>query len=308
MVRTTSDGSPRLLRGLSPRELARCICGAGLVLGSVAAAGLMASCASGPDEQAIHQSDAQYNLATGLWGEHNVAGAFQHADEALHLDPDNAQAHYLLGVLYLFREDYAHAEEHLQEALAANRRLGTAGLPALDGDVHNTLGVVYIQSNRLPQAVESLRAATGDLMYRTPFLAWGNLGWAYFEQHDYTQALLSLQQAVQLQPGFCAGWYRIGQVDFALAEAGTDASGFAHAEEALTQALENQTVECQGLQDAWLLRGRTRDRLGRHEDGIADLEHCVELHPETSAGHQCQSLLADSPKGSAVVKELFAAP
>jgi Tfp pilus assembly protein PilF len=269
---------------------------------------LVAGCAGGPDEQAIHQSEAQYNLATGLWGEHNVAGAFQHADEAIRLDPDNAQAHYLLGVLYLFREDYSHAESHLHEALAANRRLGTAGLPALDGDVNNTLGVVYIRSSRLPQAVEALRAATGDLMYRTPFLAWGNLGWAYSEQHDYTQALNALQQAVQLQPQYCAGWFRIGQVDYALAEAGTDTSGFAHAEEALTHALENPSEECQGLQDAWLLRGETRARLGRHEDAVADLEHCVELSQDTTSGHQCQSLLADSPKGSAGPKELFVAP
>ncbi len=267
---------------------------------------LAMGCAGGPDEQAIHRSEAEFNLAVGLIEEHNFGAAFQHLDEAIHLDPDNAEAHLLLGNLYLFREDYAHAEEHLHEAVAANTRLGTAGRPALVGEAQNSLGVVYIQSDRLPLAVETLRAATSDLMYRTPHLAWGNLGWAYYEQHDYPQALAALQQAVALQPQFCNGWYRMGQVDYAMGEAGTDTDGFAHAEDALTHALENTAEECQALQDAWLLRGEARARLGRRDDAVADFERCVELNQETTAGQQCQSLLADSPKGSARTKELRA--
>jgi tetratricopeptide (TPR) repeat protein len=266
-------------------------------------------CAGGPDEQAIHRSEAEFNLAVGLIEEHNFGAAFQHLDESISLDPDNAEAHLLLGNLYLFREDWAHAEAQLHEAVAANTRLGTSGRPALVGEAENSLGVVYIQSDRLPEAVEQLRAATGDLMYRTPHLAWGNLGWAYYEQQNYSEALSALQQAVSLQPQFCNGWYRIGQVDYAMGAAGTDAEGFVHADDALTHALENTAEECQALQDAWLLRGQTRQRLGRHDDSVQDLERCVELNQETTAGQQCQSLLANDPQKAAfVTKELFASP
>jgi tetratricopeptide (TPR) repeat protein len=271
---------------------------AGRALSWAMAAGLAitgAGCIGGPDEQSVHRSEAEFNLAVGLMEEHNFAAAFQHLDEATHLDPDNAEAHLLLGNLYLFREDYPHAEEHLREALAANARIGTAGRPALNGEAQNSLGVVYIQSGRLPQAVEALRAATADLMYRTPHLAWGNLGWAYYEQHDYPQALQALQQSVQIQPLFCNGWYRMGQVDFAMGDNGSDAEGFSHAEDALTHALEVDAEECRALQDAWLLRGEARLRLGRHEDAVSDFEHCVELNQETPAGRQCQSLLAGAP-------------
>jgi tetratricopeptide (TPR) repeat protein len=266
-----------------------------MALGAVWLGGASYGCAGGPDEQAIHRSEAEFNLAVGLVEEHNFGAAFQHLDESIHLDGDNAEAHLLLGNLYLFREDYAHAESELRESIAANTRLGGSGRPALVGEAQNSLGVVYIQSQRLPQAVEALRSATGDLMYRTPHLAWGNLGWAYYEQHDYPDALNALQQAVAIQPQFCNGWFRIGQVDFALGEAG-DVSAFAHAEDALTHALENTAEECQALQDAWLLRGETRARLGRHDDAVSDFERCVELNQETTAGHQCQSLLADSSK------------
>lgn len=293
MVRSLSQGS---------LKFARHACGACLAFGAMAM-----GCVGGPDEETIHRSEAEFNLAVGLIEEHNFGAAFQHLDVAIQLDRDNAEAHLLLGNLYLFREDYAHAEAELTESIAANTRLATSARPALVGEAQNSLGVVYIQSDRLPQAVVALRAATGDLMYRTPHLAWGNLGWAYYEQHEYAEALSALQQAVSLQPQFCNGWFRMGQVNFAMGEAGTDAEGFAHAEDSLTHALENTAEECQALQDAWLLRGQTRMRLGRHDAAIADFEHCVELNQETSAGHQCQSLLADSPKGAGT-KELCAAP
>lgn len=257
---------------------------------------LTAGCiSSGPDEETIHRSETEFNLAVGLVEEHNFGAAFQHLDAAIQLDHDNAEAHLLLGNLYLFREDWSHAEQELRESIAANTRLAGSGRPALVGEAENSLGVVYIQSDRLPQAVEALRTATGDLMYRTPHLAWGNLGWAYYEQQNYPEALSALQQAVALQPQFCNGWFRIGQVDYAMGAAGTDAEGFAHAEDALTHALENTADECQALQDAWLLRGQTRMRLGRHDAATSDFERCVELNQETTAGHQCQSLLADSP-------------
>jgi tetratricopeptide (TPR) repeat protein len=291
------------------RRIAQHVCGAcfGLTALSVGA-GLSLGCAGGPDEQAVRRSSAEFDLAVGLMEEHNFGGAFQHLEESIHLDPDNAEAHLLLGNLYLFRESWDQAESELREAIAANTRIGTAGRPALVGEAQNSLGVVYIQSHRLPQAVEVLHAATSDLMYRTPHLAWGNLGWAYYEEHQYPDALNALQQAVSLQPGYCSGWYRIGQVDFAMAEGGTDPDGFAHAEEALTHALENTAEECQALQDAWLLRGEVRAHLGRHDDAVADFERCVELNQETEAGHRCQTLLADPEKGSVGPKEVPASP
>lgn len=268
-----------------------------LALGVVVVSGItgIIGCGGGPTEEDVHRSESEFNLAVGLMEEHNFAGAFQHLDQAIQLDRDNAEAHLLLGNLYLFREDFPHAEEHLREAIAANERVTTAGRPALPGEAQNSLGVVYIQSERYPEALVALRAATGDLMYRTPHLAWGNLGWAYYEMHDYSEALTALRQAVQLQPQFCGGWFRLGQVSFALGEAGTDATGFAHAEEALTHALEVDADECRALQDAWLLRGETRARLGRQEDAIADFERCVELDGESQSGRQCQTLLAGTP-------------
>ncbi|MBX7197663.1 MAG: tetratricopeptide repeat protein [Sandaracinaceae bacterium] len=264
-------------------------------------AALGAGCPGGPSDEDVHRSRTEYDLGVGLYNESNVAGAFQHLQEAVRLDPENIEAHMVLGTLHMLRGEIEPAEQHLRTAIDTNRRLGASGLPALTPDAYNTLGVLYINAHRYDDAVTALRMSTGDLMNRTPHLAWGNLGWAYYEMHDYAQAKEALEQAVRLQPQFCNGWYRIGQVAFAEGQLageqqpGGDPQGYAHADEALTRALEVDRDECRALQDAWLLRGETRARLGRREEAIADFERCVELDANTEAGRACAGFLSTGP-------------
>jgi tetratricopeptide (TPR) repeat protein len=252
----------------------------------------------GPSEEEVRRSQAEYELAVGLMRERNFAGAFQHLEEALRFDRDNAEAHLLLGNLYLFRSDFERAEHHLREALRANAALGRSGRPALNAEANNSLGVLYIHARRYEDAIRVLREATGDLMNRTPHLAWGNLGWAYYERGDYPRALQALEQAVELQPRFCGAWFRLGQVYFALGERAGEAGGrerYERAEEALTRALEVDDEACRAFQDAWRLRGETRARLGRREDAVADFERCVEIGVETESGRVCSGFLEASP-------------
>ena len=271
-----------------------------LAIGAIAGA-LTAGCPGGPSDEDVHRSRTEYDLGVGLYGESNIAGAFQHLQEAVRLDPENVEAHVVLGTLHMLRGENDQAEQHLTTAIQTNQRLGPSGLPALTPDAYNTLGVLYINAHRLDDAVVALRHATSDLMNRTPHLAWGNLGWALTEQHQYPDALEALQQSVRQQPQFCAGWYRLGVVHFAQAQLaaegqpGGDPEGYAHADEALTHALEVDRDECRALQDAWLLRGETRARLSRRDEAIADFERCVELDANSEAGRACAGFLSTGP-------------
>lgn len=277
-----------------------------LALGIAAAA---LGCAGGPSEEDIQRSEAEYQLAVGLLGESNVAGAYEHLTESIRLDPDNAEAHLLLGNLQLFRANYASAEASFREAIAANDRLARSGIPALRSDALNSLGVLYIHQSRLDEAVDVLSESAADPLNHTPHLAWGNLGWARFERHEYSEALVALDQALRAQPGFCVGWYRLGQVYFAMGEAGAGATApdgaatgdgedsYIHADEALTHAIEVESEECQQMQDAWLLRGRARQILGRGDDAVADYERCVELDRSTESGRACAELLDAEGEG-----------
>ncbi len=272
-------------------------CSARAILLGLALLGLL-GCGGGPSDEDLRRSRAEYDLGVGLFGEQNIAGAFQHLREAVRLDPENVEAHMVLGTLHMLRGERDDAERHLREAIAINQRLGPSGLPALTPDAYNTLGVLYINAHRYEDAVEALRASTSDLMNRTPHLAWGNLGWALTELRRYADARDALNQAVRLQPQFCAGWYRLGALFIALGQRAADgepdgeASGFEQAEAALTHALEVDRPECRALQDAWLLRGETRARLGRREEAVEDFERCVELDANTEAGRSCAGLLS----------------
>lgn len=223
------------------------------------------------------RSQREYELAVGLMNEGSaqLAVTFQHLFSAIELDPENADAHFLLGNLFLFQRDDARAEEHLRAALRIRGR---------DPQARNSLGVLYIHQRHYDEAIRELREATGDLLNREPHLAWGNLGWAYYEKRDYRHALEALTQAVRLQRRFCVGHYRMGQTYSAMRD-------YSHAEEALTHALEVQDPSCQAMQEAWLLRGQARAQLGRREDAISDFEHCVTIDAQTDPGHACQRLL-----------------
>ena len=189
----------------------------GLAIAGIVASLSLTACPGGPSEEDLNRSRTEYDLGVGLYSENNIAGAFQHLQESIRLDPENVEAHTVLGTLHMLRGENDQAESHLRTAIATNERLGAAGLPALTPDAYNTLGVLYINAHRYEDAVAALRSATGDLMNRTPHLGWGNLGWAYYEMRDYPQSLEALQQAVRLQPQFCNGWFRMGHGHLGLA-------------------------------------------------------------------------------------------
>jgi type IV pilus assembly protein PilF len=245
----------------------------------------LSACGGVPPEQ-LSRAQREYELGVGLWQEHNSGGAFQHLLQAVQLDPDNAEAHLMLGHLFLFRQEHDRAEHHYREALRANRANQTRA--SLDAEAHNSLGVLFIHAHRLDDAVTELRTATGDLMNHEPAIAWANLGWAYYEKGEHDEALRALQQAVQLSRELCLAWYRMGQVYSARQD-------WPHAEESLVHALEFPDESCQHLQVAWRLRGEVRAQLGHREEAITDLERCVELEAETQDGLACARLLEADP-------------
>ncbi|MEZ4338247.1 MAG: tetratricopeptide repeat protein, partial [Sandaracinaceae bacterium] len=85
-------------------------------LSTITVLALLVGCGGISQEQAM-RSQREYDLAVGLYGEQDTAGAFEHLLEAIELDPDNAEAHLLLGNLFMIvRQDFAQAEHHMREA------------------------------------------------------------------------------------------------------------------------------------------------------------------------------------------------
>lgn len=243
---------------------------------------LALACGAGPSEEDLRRSQRSYELAATMVDEGNLPSAFDQLFQAIRLDPNNHDAHFLLGNLYLVRGNHEEAEQHLRRVLAIRGR---------DPEARNSLGVLYIHMHRYDDAIRELRLATRDIRYRTPWLAWGNLGWALTERGRYRDAIEALLQSVRNQPSFCVGFYRLGDAYFR-------AHQLERADEALTRAVETDDPACHRLQDAWLLRGRVRLQTGEGSAAQADWQRCVEIAQRSEVGLQCQRLLDRSQESA----------
>jgi type IV pilus assembly protein PilF len=260
--------------------------------------GALLGMACGPNLEQIRRSDAEYDLAYGLFGERNVSGAIEHLEESLRLDPQNAEAHLLLGKILTLQRSYDDAEAHLLAALEAHEAVQGSRV-SLPSDAYNALGVLYVHGQRLDEAVEVLERSANDLLNQTPHMAWANLAWARLEMEAYPEAARAASRAVELSAGFCIGWYRLAQAQAAI---GRDEE----AEEALARALDVEDEVCQANQEAWRLRGTVLTRLGYGDEAVEAFERCVELQSSSSIGQACREALARgdlTPRGSAAEPE-----
>lgn len=251
-------------------------------LTSVLALVVLASC-GGVSEEQLLRSQREYDLAVGLYGEQDAAGAFEHLLEAIELDPDNAEAHLLLGNLFMIvRQDYRQAEHHMRESLRANAAI--QGRPGLPSEARNALGVLFNNAQRYEDAAVILEEASADLMNRHQALTWANLAWAYRELGRMDEALQVGRQAVQRDPNHCIALFRLAEVHVALDQ-------WEDAQHRLDHLLGLEDAACQSMQAGWRLRGEVRAQLGDRGGAVGDLERCVELSHETDDGQACQRML-----------------
>jgi Tfp pilus assembly protein PilF len=106
-------------------------------------------------QKAIRQSERYYEAASIAWfEERDVLAAIRNLTRAVETNPQNDDAHYLLGIIRLGRLELETAETHLREAL----RLRQGGDPAGLSGVQNNLGVVLIHQKRYEEASGCSRA------------------------------------------------------------------------------------------------------------------------------------------------------
>jgi len=257
-----------------------------LVIACTAASGGCATTmgATTPDGE---RSDRELQLAGALRTEGQTANAISHLHIALDLNPNNAEAHLLLGFIQMERRDYQKAEDELRTAIKLLEKQKSGG-SAL-AEARNIYGLCLMELTRYDDAAVVLRQSATDELNTAPHLAWGNLALAQLELGEYQEAVKSTMEAIRLQPRFCVGYYTMGKALWHLQQ-------LQDAEHALDSAI-NADPSCASstqLQGAWRLRGEVRARLGHRQDAVADLEQCVELDPYSNDGRMCQSILEAS--------------
>lgn len=233
------------------------------------------------------RSYREFQLAASLRDEGQVASAIDHLRKALDLDPDNAEAHLLLGFIQMERRDYQNAEQHLSNSIKLLEKQKRDG--SILAEARNIYGLCLIELGRYDDAIVVLRESATDELNTAPHLAWGNLALAQFQLGEYQETVKSTMEAVRIQPRFCVGYFTMGRALWRMQQ-------LKDAERALVSALEADPAcgQARELQGAWRLRGEVRARLGHRQDAIDDLERCVEIDPYSNDGRMCQALLERS--------------
>jgi len=136
-------------------------------------------------------SAAAYLLTGGMLMDANLPElAAQDAQKALEISPNLPMAHFMLGEVYLYKSDVAHALEEFEHERAIN--------PAYPA-VYDRLGDVYTRTGRYQQAQEALtRAISLDVSSTGPFIQMGKV---FLRRNDPQSAAIYLQHAAKMDPG-----------------------------------------------------------------------------------------------------------
>lgn len=165
---------------------------------------VLSGCKHVPTEKEQQSADIHYNLGVQAQQSGNIQEALSEFQRAVEMDPDNADAQNALGILlHLSFRRHAEAIEHYQRAIEVRPNFSEA---------RTNLANVYLDQGQYDQAIKLYEQVLNDMMYPTPFIAQGNLGWAYYKKGETEKALENIKAAVTLNPNFCLGFKNLGLI------------------------------------------------------------------------------------------------
>jgi type IV pilus assembly protein PilF len=165
---------------------------------------VLTGCKHVPSEKEIHSAEIHYNLGVQAQQAGNIQEALSEFQRAIQLDPDNAESRNALGILlHLSFKRPDEAIEHYQKAIEVRPNFSEA---------RTNLANVYLDQGQYDQAIKLYEQVLNDMLYPTPFIAQGNMGWAYYKKGDTEKALENIRAAVTLNPNFCQGFRNLGLI------------------------------------------------------------------------------------------------
>lgn len=255
-----------------------------------------------------NKSNTRVDLAKDLIGKGQDAAAEEELRKALALDPNNEEAHFVYGILYVVRAARAtdlverenclkgaEAEALHKEADDAMRKADEAFVRAVTlaedyGEAWMSRCVVALHFDDYDKAIEFCTKALANSGRLTSApLARTNLGWALHHRKDDIKATTELLQAVQATPNLCLARYRLAQVYF-------DRSEFeeADAQIAMFAPQGNEAAICSPpVVEALYLGGEVRVRAQDPAGAVSWFQRCIEASPRSCVARRCQKALAE---------------
>lgn len=152
------------------------------------AIGLLNGCAVSEEAKKRSQGYYQEGVATLQSDRQRAFVSFQ---KAVQLDPQNKEAHYGLGHIFVLRGKLGQAESEFREAIKIDEDYSEA---------HTYLGQVLASQDKLPEAITEYKRALSNPLYVTPDLARYHLGKALVRQGDNQGAMEAFEDALTVNP------------------------------------------------------------------------------------------------------------
>jgi type IV pilus biogenesis/stability protein PilW len=166
----------------------------------------VSACTPAVSEKDTATARIRYELGINALNAGDLRTALRELLGAVELDPYQANTQNALGLVLHASGRHEDALEHYDQAVALNPGFSEA---------HNNRGVLLRDMKRYPEAVEAFQKALSDILYATPSLAEGNLGWTHFQNGDATKGVRHIRNAIATNPRFCQGYGWLAEISLA---------------------------------------------------------------------------------------------
>jgi tetratricopeptide (TPR) repeat protein len=142
------------------------------------------------------------NLAAALGAQDKLDEALEACQQAIELRPDYPEAHFKMGVIHFSRNEFDAARRELQRA---------ALLPHLAAFSDCLLAMIHARLEQTEAAEAAvLRAVRTDSKCDLLWMAWNDLGLAYYAGGDFQAAATAYGEATMIKPDEAEAWFNLG--------------------------------------------------------------------------------------------------
>jgi tetratricopeptide (TPR) repeat protein len=142
------------------------------------------------------------NLAAALGAQDKLDEALEACQHAIELRPDYPEAYFKMGVIHFSRNEFTLARQDLQRAALQ------PGLAAYADCLQAMIHARLEQTDAAEAAV--IRAVNTDSKCDLLWMAWNDLGLAYYALGDYHAAAVAYGEGTMIKPDEAEAWFNLG--------------------------------------------------------------------------------------------------
>jgi tetratricopeptide (TPR) repeat protein len=142
------------------------------------------------------------NLAAALGAQDKLDEALIACRRAVELRPEYPEAFFKMGVIYFSRSDYTHAAVEFQRA---------ALLPTIAAYCDSFQAMIHARLDQTEAAEAAVqRAAKADPKCELLWMAWNELGLAWYSAGNFSRSAAAYSEATIVQPTEPQAWFNLG--------------------------------------------------------------------------------------------------